>query len=181
MQTHSCSRLGDTERFLWIGRKRVAGFHVAKTTVTSTHIAEQHERGRAPHPTFTDVRTGGFLANSMQIQIIDQLLNARRRFLGRGSNQPWPGHQTRRDLAHEHAAKSSSETVFDCLHRHWLPQGRPHGCDAPAAQAARDDQLKVRHVGINIKRQSVSRHPILHRHSYRRDLISSDPDARVPL
>jgi hypothetical protein len=90
MQSQSCGRLCDTHWLIWIRRKRTARRHIAKAAVASADIAEQHERRRAARPTFANVGAGSFLAHSMQAQVRDQLLDARRLFLRSRRNQPRP-------------------------------------------------------------------------------------------
>ena len=102
------------------------------------------------HPTFANVRAGGFLANSVQAQVSDQSLDIRCLLLGSGSNQPWPKRLARRNLTLEHTTKGGCKAALHSFHLYWPAEEDTHGRDTSIGQATGHDERKVRHIWVHV-------------------------------
>ncbi len=69
-------RAGDAERLPWIGRLRAAGLDVAEPAGAGAGVAQDHDRRRAARPALADVGAGGFLADRVELVLVDERLQA---------------------------------------------------------------------------------------------------------
>jgi hypothetical protein len=67
-----------------IDRSRHPGLDVAERAGTGADIAEDHHRSVLLGPAFADVRTGGFFAHRVEIEIAHQLAGFAIALAGRG-------------------------------------------------------------------------------------------------
>ena len=62
-------------RFLRIGRQRPTVADIAERAATRADVAENHEGRRAAPKTFSDIRTGGFFTDGMQVLLTQHPLD----------------------------------------------------------------------------------------------------------
>ena len=66
LQAHLLDRYGQSERLVQINTDRPARFDIAVRASSRADISENHEGGCSPIPALTDIRAGGFFADSVQ-------------------------------------------------------------------------------------------------------------------
>ena len=76
--------------------------------------------------------------------------------------------------------ESREDPVDDSAHLGRGPEEPRHRRDAAVPDAARDDVVEHREVGIDVERETVARPAPRHAHADRRDLLVADPHAGVP-
>lgn len=73
-----CDGIRGLEWLEWVGRRRLGiRFDGTEHAPPSAGISQQHDGSGSTRPAFSDVRALGFLANRVQVQILQRILDLR--------------------------------------------------------------------------------------------------------